>query len=202
MMLPATDRSYDAFWRQSLRWLSGEAPDAVSVVAPAVVPPGSTVPIEVTTRDGAFAPLTRPSVTLSLRSAGEARDLGTATTGPGRTSATWQADEPGLYEIAADVRDGDRAVGTATRTVLVGGVDPELVDPRLNDGALARLASASGGVYLPVDGVSRIGALLHDVQAVSPRREMRDLWHNGWALVFIAAVLSCEWALRRRWGLR
>jgi hypothetical protein len=31
---------------------------------------------------------------------------------------------------------------------------------------------------------------------------MRDLWHNGWMLAFIAGLLACEWALRRQWGLR
>jgi hypothetical protein len=100
------------------------------------------------------------------------------------------------------VRDGDRNAGAATRTVLVGGVDPELVDPRLNDGTLARLASSSGGAYVPAPDAARIGARLREAQVTSSRREMRDLWHNGWALACIVAVLSCEWALRRRWGLR
>jgi uncharacterized membrane protein len=202
MMLPVTDRSYDAFWRQSLRWLSGEAPDPVSVAAPPVVPPGSTVSIEVAARDGAFAPLARPAIALSLRSAGAARDLGAVSAGPGRATATWQAEQPGLYEIAADVRDGDRNAGAATRTVLVGGVDPELVDPRLNDGTLARLASSSGGAYVPAADAARIGARLREAQVTSSRQEMRDLWHNGWALACIVALLSCEWGLRRRWGLR
>jgi uncharacterized membrane protein len=202
MMRPVTDRSYDAFWRQSLRWLSGGAPDPVSVAAPSVVAPGSTVPIEVAARDGSFAPLASPAITVSLRSDGDARDLGATSAGPGRATASWQAARPGLYEIAADVRDGERLVGTATRTVLVGGVDPELMDPRLNDGTLARLASASGGAYVRVAEVSRIAVGLRDATAPPSRREMRDLWHNGWMLAFIAGLLACEWALRRQWGLR
>ena len=30
MMLPATDRSYDTFWRQAVRWLALTASDPVS----------------------------------------------------------------------------------------------------------------------------------------------------------------------------
>jgi uncharacterized membrane protein len=202
MLVPVSDQSYDAFWRRSLRWLTGEAPDPVSIVAPAVVPPGARVSIDVAARDASFAPVERPSVTLSLRGADAVRDLAAVADGPGRASASWEADAPGLYELAADVRDGDRSLGTASRTLLVGGVDPEFTDPRLNDDALRRIAGGAGGEYVAAADVARIAARLRDAQAASPRREVRDLWHNGWALAFIAGVLSCEWALRRRWGLR
>jgi hypothetical protein len=30
----------------------------------------------------------------------------------------------------------------------------------------------------------------------------RDLWHNGWSFAVIVALLTGEWLLRRRWGLR
>jgi uncharacterized membrane protein len=202
MMVPVSDKAYDAFWRQSLRWLAGEAPEAVSIAAPSVVPPGAQVPIDVAARDASFGPVARPAVTLSLRSPDGVRDLAAAAAGPGHATATWQADAPGLYELAADVRDGERPIGTATRTVLVGGVDPEFTDPRLNEDALRRLASGGGGEYVAAADVARIGASLRNARASSARREVRDLWHNGWALAFIAGVLSCEWALRRRWGLR
>ena len=40
-------------------------------------------------------------------------------------------------------------------------------------------------------------------QALPPQgREMRDLWHNAWSFLAILALLSIEWTLRRRWGLR
>jgi hypothetical protein len=32
--------------------------------------------------------------------------------------------------------------------------------------------------------------------------EYRDLWHEPWAFALIVLLLSAEWILRRRWGLR
>src|SRR5258706_635789 len=40
MMRPATDRSFEFFWRQSLRWLAGAAPRPVSLTGAGLVEPG------------------------------------------------------------------------------------------------------------------------------------------------------------------
>lgn len=203
MMMPAGDTSYDAFWRQSLRWLTGEAPDAVSIDAPAAVPPGATVPVTVTARDAGFAPVPGASVTIMLRSAGgTTRDLPPVVDPSGRAVSTWQADEPGVYELAAEARRGDVALGSASRYVLVGGTDPEFADPRLNDAVLRRLSSGTGGEYLPAADAIRIGDRLRASRAATRPREVRDLWDNAGALLLIVGLLSAEWALRRHWGLR
>jgi len=203
MMMPARETAYDVFWRQSLRWLTGEVPDPVSLTVPPVVPPGSVVPIDVAARDASFAPVARAAVTLAVRGTDAVRDLASEAGAPGHTLARWHAEAPGLYEIAADVTDGQRTIGSASRFVLVGGVDPEFVDPRLNEAALRRLTAGTGGEYAaPGDASSRIGALLRRARAAAPRGEVRDLWDNAWALIFIVGLLSAEWALRRQWGLR
>jgi hypothetical protein len=75
-------------------------------------------------------------------------------------------------------------------------------DPRLNDAVLQRLATASGGRVTTAD---RIEALADSLQAAVPAATLavrRDLWHNTWSLLAIVALLSAEWVLRRRWGLR
>jgi len=36
--------------------------------------------------------------------------------------------------------------------------------------------------------------------ALEPER--RDLWHEPWTFALVVALLSSEWMLRRRWGLR
>jgi hypothetical protein len=43
------------------------------------------------------------------------------------------------------------------------------------------------------------------LQQAVPRNlepERRDLWHEPWAFAIIIVLLSAEWGLRRRWGLR
>jgi hypothetical protein len=93
-------------------------------------------------------------------------------------------------------------LGTADRWFYVGGADREFADPRLNDGFLRRLARASGGRYVRAGETSRIASWLRTAVPQSSAPEQRDLWHTPWAFAFIVLVLSSEWILRRRWGLR
>jgi hypothetical protein len=88
--------------------------------------------------------------------------------------------------------------------MLVGGADRELTDPRLNADVLRRLATDSGGALLAaneLDQLSRRLAQSAARAADAPRRE-RQLWHTPWAFLLIIGILSVEWGLRRRWGLR
>jgi hypothetical protein len=84
----------------------------------------------------------------------------------------------------------------------VGGADREFADPRLNEGVLRRLARHSGGRYVRAGEASKVVSWL---QETVPRRiapERGDLWHEPWAFALIIVLLSAEWILRRRWGLR
>jgi uncharacterized membrane protein len=57
MMQPSTDRSYEFFWRQSLRWLTAEAPDPVSLTLTQDPEPGDALVVGVEARDRGFAPV-------------------------------------------------------------------------------------------------------------------------------------------------
>jgi hypothetical protein len=51
----------------------------------------------------------------------------------------------------------------------------------------------------------QIGMLADALRAAAPAAHLavrRDLWHNAWSLLLVIALLSGEWILRRRWGLR
>ncbi len=115
-----------------------------------------------TARDDSFVPVRRPGVTITLRGAEGVRDLASRAAADGHAAATWQADRAGVYEIAAEARDGDRALGTASRFVLVGGVDPELTDPRLNEATLRRLADGTGGAYVRAVDAASVGPRLRE----------------------------------------
>jgi hypothetical protein len=86
--------------------------------------------------------------------------------------------------------------------MLVGGADPEMTDPRLNQRVLQRVALASGGRVLEP---GRTAELMNDLRAGLPAaalRVRRDLWHSGWSFAAIIMLLAVEWLTRRRWGLR
>jgi uncharacterized membrane protein len=205
MMLASTDRSYEFFWRQAARWIAGPSPGAVTITVPDDAGIGDDVSIEVDVRDAAFAPVGDATVGATVTGpGGESRPitLGRPDRAPGRYDATVRVDRPGMYRVDADVRRGAASLGRALRWWYVGGTDREFADPRLNEPWLRRVARQSGGRYVRPPDVSRIAGWLKEGVPGQVAPERRDLWHEPWAFVAIVALLSAEWILRRRWGLR
>jgi hypothetical protein len=93
-------------------------------------------------------------------------------------------------------------LGTAGVSLLVGGGDPEMSDPRRNDSVLQRLASASGGRVTTAEAIEALADTLEAAVPSATLAVRRDLWHNAWSLLALVSLLSGEWVLRRRWGLR
>jgi uncharacterized membrane protein len=207
MLLPASDRSYDTFWRQAVRWLAVSAPDPLSLTVPAGASTGDVLPLRLTVRTPAFEPMPDVSVDVrisapdgSLQHVRAARETGAGT--EGRYVAHYRADQPGVHRVAADARRGSQTLATGATSLLVGGADVEMTDPRLNERLLQRLAAASGGRMVEAD---QSGALVEALRAAVPAAAIsvrRDLWHTGWSFGVIVCLLAAEWLLRRRSGLR
>lgn len=207
MMLPAGDRSYETFWRQAVRWLALPAPDPLTLSLPPAGMPGESLPIAVTVRDEAFEPqagaqvvvrVTAPDGRLEeLRAVPDSSPLSS-----GAYVARFRPSQTGVHRIAAEVRGVKEEPATASASFLVGGADPEMTDPRLNLQLLERLAAASGGEVVPAEDIDRLEERLLERASAATIAGRRDLWHNGWWLAAIVALLCAEWVLRRRWGLR
>lgn len=205
MLMPATDRTYEFFWRQATRWLASPSPDPVSVEVPASAEPGDRIDLVVDVRDAAFAPAANASVEATLTAPGaEPVPLATrrAVGEAARHVAAVRPDQVGLYRVRAEARQGHRSLGVADRWFYVGGSDRELSDPRLNAGVLRRLAAASGGRYFTVDEAGRLVDAIRSAAPSDTVLEQRDLWHRPWAMALVLTLLAAEWILRRRWGLR
>jgi hypothetical protein len=205
MMLPATDRVYDMFWRQATRWLSLPAADPITVSVRPGVSPGEAAPVRIIVRNAAFEP--RRDVTVDVRIASPGGRLDSIVAAPesaaeGRYAATFTPAQAGVFKISAEAKRGSTVLGTASTSVLVGGADLEMTEPRLNLPLLQRLAAASGGRMLSDD---QLGGLADVLRAAGPSDAVsrpRDLWHTGWSFAAILTLLAVEWILRRRWGLR
>jgi hypothetical protein len=121
---------------------------------------------------------------------------------PGHFAAAFEPKAAGVYRLHVEAARGTTTIGTADRTVYVGGHDREFADPRLNDGFLRRLARESGGRYVPASDAARIVPLIDDLAKQRMEPEQRDLWQRPWTFALVIALLCVEWTLRRRWGLR
>ncbi len=211
MLLASTDRTHEFFWRQAARWLARPAPDPVAVNVPDGAEPGDVVPVTIDVRDAAFAPIADATVEATLTMPGGSGGSGEedqtlklrhADSPGGRFTTGVRIDQPGLYRVRAEARRGAVVVGAADRWFYAGGSDREFADPRLNEGFLRRLARASGGRYVRAREAGRIVSWLRAAEPRQAALEPRDLWHTPWAFALIVALLSAEWILRRRWGLR
>jgi hypothetical protein len=205
MLQPSTDRSYDFFWRQAVRWLASGAPDPVSAVVPETAEPGDAIEIAVDARDRAFAPVSEAAVDATLTSpGGDAKPIALrpSTGTAGRFASTFTPAQAGLYRLHAEARRGEEPLGAADRWFYVGGADREFADPRLNEGFLRRIARETGGQYVRAAEASKVASLLQHAVPQNLEPERRDLWHEPWAFAIMIVLLSAEWVLRRRWGLR
>src|SRR4029077_2956766 len=99
-------------------------------------------------------------------------------------------------------RRGAATLGSADRWMYVGGFDREVGDPRVDEGLLRRVSRNFGGRYVRAADAGRVPGWLQTTTPQNAAPERRDLWHEPWAFAAIVVLLSAEWILRRRWGLR
>ncbi len=203
MLRPSTDRTYEFFWRQALRWLASDASDPVALSLDANPAVGDSVGVTLEARDAQFNPVPDAQVEATLTlPGGDTRPLALRPSAGAEHAATVVADTPGLYRIRAEARKGAALLGASERWFQAGGNDPEFADPRLNEALLRRLARRSGGQYA---SASDVGRMLSTLTSAVPRNAepvRRDLWHQPWTIVLLLALLSGEWILRRAWGMR
>ncbi len=85
-------------------------------------------------------------------------------------------------------------VGTASRPVLVGGVDLEMTQPRLNEAVLRRLAAETNGRYVVPTGADHLPSLLRESRAEAGTPEhARPLAQWMEPAGMIVGLLAAEW---------
>jgi hypothetical protein len=163
--------------------------------------------VRVLARNAAFAPqpdatvdiqVTSPSGRTETVRAAQARDPDD----DGAYVGSFRADTSGVYRVRADARQGGTAIATASSSMLVGGFDPEMTDPRLNLQVLQRLAVRSGGRLATAGEGAAIAERLRAGVPAARLAITHDVWHTGLSFAMLVALLVAEWLLRRRWGLR
>ena len=151
------DRTYGAFWRQGGRWLGRPAGDPVQLTLPAASTPGDTLPLRIVVRNASFEPVADAVVDVRVSAPdGRMEQLRAAAvrgTSDGTFETAYRPADPGVYRVTAEARRGDSALGSATASMLVGGADFEMTDPRPNTPLLQRIAIASGARMVAADDI-------------------------------------------------
>ena len=204
MLRPAADRSYERFWGQAARWLSAAAADPVTVSAQGGQAPGDLVGLDIYVRDDAYRPVVGAYPIIRVQTPdGDVDTISPVLVDPddGRYTASFEASRSGVYRVDVSSDDREAPLGSATEWVLVGGVDTELADPRLDSRLLQRIADATGGQLVPISELHTLPQRLLSTSSGSPQ-QTRELWHSAWSVLLVIMLLTGEWILRRAWGLR
>ena len=194
-------------WRQMVRWMVADVPDAIEVVSEPQ-PDGVSVRLRVRARDAKFEPLENAAVALTVTRAG------VADAAPLTLTAEAAAGEPGLYETtyiprenggyrvdAAVKNDAGAVAGNAAAGWTSDLAAAEFRDLKPNRALMEQLARQTGGEVLAPDDLAAFARRLPTERAPVTETRTRPLWHTPWMMLFALGCLVSEWGLRRWKGL-
>jgi hypothetical protein len=115
---------------------------------------------------------------------------------PSRYQTIFVADEPGVYEILAEVHGGGDLLGTAATQIEVVSRPPESADEPADGLALVRLAAATGGRQLALPPDAGEQAAARQERPMERSVTVVDLWSNLALLLVLTLVLGADWLLR------
>lgn len=200
----------DRFWNQLIPWIA-EPPFALQNerisldVGPFLYNPGDVAELRARIRDAQGSPITDSKVsgilwrdgvqtaTLALQSDESHHGVFRCRTAP---------LEAGHYEFAIDSRTVGPNAGRVRLAFEVETRDTgELSDLRLNEELLSRMAAESQGHYLREEQISHLLEVLAPLQEGQAVETETVLWQSYAWFLAVLALLSTEWALRKRLGL-
>jgi hypothetical protein len=121
---------------------------------------------------------------------------------------SYTAQTLGSFTLRLPAMPGSGSESSAAANVAPASVPIEVTVPRLefadptpDIAGLSRLASETGGKLLDVTNAGQLPRLIHSVAKVIPVEASQPLDGAPAALIFLAALLSAEWILRKVWGL-
>jgi len=121
--------------------------------------------------------------------------------GPGAYSATFVSPGPGRWQASVRATRGGRELGRARAEFVVDRWTLEALRAQPDSAALAAIAEASGGRMGRAADAASWARQLDTRSLVRRRTTSTRLWESPWLFGLVVAMLSAEWAWRRRRGL-
>jgi uncharacterized membrane protein len=206
MGLDHTDSFHELFWKQMLRWLVSDAPDPVSVAAEKhSYSLDDTVLIRAEANDSSFIPVNNAQITAQVKApSGDISSVPLTwdVEKDGVYSGTFKPQEEGIYEVSAEALQGGKALGTGTTNFRIAESNEEFHSAALNTNLLKRLAEETGGRYYTPRDARTLAEDISYIDKGSSRIEEKDLWDMPLFFLLLAGLVSTEWTLRKRKGLK
>lgn len=203
--IPLEDQTHERLWRQLLRWLVAETPDAVATEVPSErIGTGDVVPVTARVRDPRFGGVNDASVVARVTSpAGGVREvpLRLRAGSDGEYGGQFPVEETGLHEVRVEAAY-DTVTAVAEPAAVRAGPDmSEYFGAAMHRPLLERVASETGGRFYTA---GNLGSLPEDLAYTARGAtvvEEKELWDMPAAFLVVLMLMSAEWLLRRRKGL-
>lgn len=196
------DDGFARFWREAVGEAAAASPGPLEIdLQPAIVRPRFPVTVRATIRQTEMTTrsdraVTIPPVTAQL----------VASNGAANTIRLWPAAEIGVYEGVIEATAPGRydvrvSAGSHTvDTVLLVNADA-IPFAATSDDALRVIAEATGGASAHADDIRPVVDHLLGMPRAGEQATARPM-RSAWVIMPFAGLLTAEWALRRRRGLR
>ena len=196
----------DKSWRQTVRWLVADVPQAVEVEtrrSSAASPAG--VRIIVRARDKQFDPLDNATVSMRIHTPDKRElelALDSSDQAAGQYETTFASRVAGAYraEVSVTGPDGSQVGDRQTGWTIEPDMD-EFQQLAVNRDLLERIARETGGEVIEASSLDRFVAGLPNRKIPVTENWTYPLWHQWTVLFFAVACLVGEWGLRRWKGL-
>ena len=205
MQQPVSDKSQETFWRQLLRWQAGSTPGRVIASTPnARLEDDGQIQLRAEVRDKQYLPVSDADVEANIigpDGSSQSISLKPDPLAQGVYSANWEAAKAGSYVAEVRVNSGTQALGSDVLTFRREDGLAENFHREQNRDLLQKLAETTGGRYYTPRTATRLPDEITYSEAGITAREIKDLWDMPAIFLLILGLRSCEWLLRRRWGV-
>jgi hypothetical protein len=196
------------FWRQTVLWLARKdknADDSVWIrLEQRRYAPGGRMEFTAGADSPQGLPLTDVTFEAEVRQPGggksrvDVRDQAPEVAGEYRTPET-----AGDYTLVVRAKRGGLQIGESEARFLVYQQDLELDNPAADAGLAESLAATTGGKRVAPEQLAELFESIRDrAEALDVTKEtVSTLYDNPLYLFVLAALLTTEWYLRKKWGL-
>jgi len=204
---PDTAPLFASFLSSAVRWLtSREEGRSVRVATTAdQFSRGEPVTFTAQVYNENSQPVEDAQVSVEIEGAGGRTQADLHPLGSGRYEGAVEGLPPGEFTFRAGATKAGHGFGRDGGSFLVGGLNLEYLDTRMNAEVLRQIAYRTGGGFLAGPDARGLGGMLGALRSLSPRIEQRnealELHRWPYVLALVIALFAAEWIIRKRSGM-
>jgi hypothetical protein len=204
---PDTAPLFASFLSSAVRWLTSREQSRSVRVVPTrdQFSRGEPVTFSAQVYNDNSQPVEDAELTVEIAGAGGRLQADLQAVGNGRYEGSVEGVPAGEFTFRGTATKGGREIGRDAGSFLVGGLNLEYLDTRMNSEVLRQIAYRTGGGYLTPGDADRLRAMLGSLGSLAPREEQKsdtlELHRWPFLLALVIALFCAEWIIRKRSGM-